>query len=138
MTLVFFIAAIGEELGWTGYATDPLQERWKALQAGVLLGLVTAVWHLLLFIQVNRSPSWIVWQSLFIVATRIIILWIYNNTGSSVFATILFHTTINLCSFIPPFLGFEYDPRTSALILSFFVVIITIVWGYRTLTRSKI
>ena len=26
-----FIAALGEELGWVGYAIDPLQQRWGAL-----------------------------------------------------------------------------------------------------------
>src|SRR5215216_5305640 len=27
---LFFIFAIGEEVGWTGYVTDPMQERWNA------------------------------------------------------------------------------------------------------------
>jgi uncharacterized protein len=30
---VFFIGALGEELGWSGYAIDPLQHRWNALTA---------------------------------------------------------------------------------------------------------
>jgi len=28
---VFFISAVGEELGWSGYAIDPMQNRWDAL-----------------------------------------------------------------------------------------------------------
>ena len=28
---VFFVAALGEELGWSGYITDPMQHRWGAL-----------------------------------------------------------------------------------------------------------
>ena len=43
MLLAFFIGALGEELGWSGYVTDPLQERWNALQTGVLLGLVSVL-----------------------------------------------------------------------------------------------
>ena len=35
-----FIAALGEELGWMGYAIDPMQARWNALQAVI----VTIVW----------------------------------------------------------------------------------------------
>jgi len=31
MFLMFFAAALGEELGWTGYIIDPLQNRWNAL-----------------------------------------------------------------------------------------------------------
>jgi uncharacterized protein len=45
--LVFFIAGIGEELGWMGYALDPMQNRWGALQASILLGLVRALIHLI-------------------------------------------------------------------------------------------
>jgi membrane protease YdiL (CAAX protease family) len=30
--LFSFIAGLGEELGWSGYALDPLQDRWNALQ----------------------------------------------------------------------------------------------------------
>jgi hypothetical protein len=31
MFLVFFIAALGEELRWSGYVIDPMQNRWGAL-----------------------------------------------------------------------------------------------------------
>jgi membrane protease YdiL (CAAX protease family) len=41
--VLFFILAIGEEVGWIGYATDPMQERWNALPTGIILGLVTAI-----------------------------------------------------------------------------------------------
>ena len=38
--VVFFIGAICEEISWTGYVTDPLQDRWNALRAGITLGIV--------------------------------------------------------------------------------------------------
>src|SRR5512146_2407934 len=41
----FFIAGLGEELGWSGYATDPLQERFGAFRASLIIGVVWAVWH---------------------------------------------------------------------------------------------
>lgn len=31
----FFAAALGEELGWTGYALEPMQARWSALEVGL-------------------------------------------------------------------------------------------------------
>ena len=31
--LIFFIAGLAEELGWSGYALEPLQDRWGALRA---------------------------------------------------------------------------------------------------------
>ena len=36
--VAFFFGALGEELGWSGYATDPLQDRRGALRASVILG----------------------------------------------------------------------------------------------------
>jgi membrane protease YdiL (CAAX protease family) len=35
-----FIAALCEELGWSGYVADPMLERCSALEAGILIGLV--------------------------------------------------------------------------------------------------
>jgi membrane protease YdiL (CAAX protease family) len=32
--VAFFIAALAEELGWSGYVTDPMQARATALEAG--------------------------------------------------------------------------------------------------------
>ncbi|MEJ7822653.1 MAG: hypothetical protein WKF85_10055, partial [Chitinophagaceae bacterium] len=40
--VLFFIGAIGEEVGWTGFVTDPLQQRFGALIAALLIGTVWA------------------------------------------------------------------------------------------------
>jgi uncharacterized protein len=77
----FFIGAIGEEVGWSGYALDRMQERWGALQAGILLGSAWAIWHLVPYAQAHRSATWIAWQCVNTVAARILIVWLYNNTG---------------------------------------------------------
>ncbi len=36
--IAFFFAAAGEELGYTGYVTDPMQARYKALTASLIIG----------------------------------------------------------------------------------------------------
>jgi uncharacterized protein len=43
---LYVLAAIFEEGGWTGYATDALQARWTALHASLALGLVEVDFHL--------------------------------------------------------------------------------------------
>ncbi len=87
-----FVAALGEELGWMGYAIDPLQQRWGVLGGSVLLGAVWAAWHFIPLIQAHRAPDWIAWWCLYSLAARVLIVWLYNKTGGSVFVAALFHT----------------------------------------------
>jgi uncharacterized protein len=137
MFVVLFIFAVGEEVGWMGYAIDPMQGRWNALQAGVLLGLVWAVWHFVPLLQASRSLLWIAGWSVSTLALRVLIVWLYNNTGRSVFATILFHTTSNLSTFLFPNGGSHYDPWVTGPILAIVATIVTILWGPHTLARYR-
>lgn len=136
LSLVFFVAALGEEIGWTGYATEPLLRRWGVLSAGVLLGLVWAVWHFIPLVQAHRSADWIAWWSLGTLALRVIMVWLYVYAGRSVFAAALFHATINLCWQLFPVNGSYYDPRIFGLItLGFAVVFLA---GQRILKGTEI
>lgn len=137
MFLAFFVAALGEEVGWVGYAIDPMQDRWNALQASLLLGLVWATWHIIPLVQVQRSPAWLAWWCLFTVALRVLIVWIYNNTGKSVFAAALCHAMANVSWQLFPNYGSHWDPRITGLITALAAVIVTVVWGPRTLTRNR-
>ena len=121
---IFFIGAIGEEIGWMGYVIDPLQNRWGALKAGIILGTIWAIWHIIPYHQAHQTPRWIVWQCISTVALRIIIIWFYNNTGKSVFVAVLFHTMINVSMFLFPNYGSHYDPFVGAMFLVLTVVII--------------
>ncbi len=134
--VVFFIAAVGEELGWSGYAIDPLQDRFGALGGALLLGVVWAVWHFIPLLQVPQSLVFIAWWSLGTVAYRVIITWLYNNTGRSVFVAALFHTMINVTFQLFPVNGSYYDPRVTSLITTAVAVIVVVVWGARTLVRA--
>jgi len=135
MIVVFFISALGEELGWTGYATEPLLRRWGALSTGIFLGLVWAVWHGIPLMQVGRAADWIAWWSLGTIAARIIMVWLYVNAGKSVFAAALFHTTINLCWQLFPVNGSYYDPRVFSLITLGFAVVFLV--GQRILRSTE-
>ena len=135
--LVSFIAALGEELGWSGYAIDPMQDRWNALQASILLGLVWATWHIVPLVQAQRSPAWLAWWCLFTVALRVLLVWIYNNTGKSVFAAALCHAIANVSWQLFPNYGSHWDPRITGLITALTAVIVIVVWGPRTLARNR-
>lgn len=114
--IVFFFAALGEELGWTGYATEQLLSRWGILRAGMLLGLVWAAFHIVALLQANRSFTWIAWWALHTVLLRIVMVWLYSYGGSSVFAAAIFHSMINLSWQLFPINGSLYDPRIFSLV----------------------
>ncbi len=134
---LFFIAAVGEELGWMGYAIDPLQERYGALGGALVLGVVWSIWHIIPLLSVPRSPIWIAWWSLGTLAYRVIITWLYNNTGKSVFVAALFHAMINVTWQLFPTNGSYYDPRVTSLISAAVAVAVVIGWGPRTLVRTR-
>ena len=133
--LAFFIAALGEEVGWSGYAIDPIQNRLGALQASLILGTVWAIWHVIPYFEADDSLSWIFWMCIFTVAARVIITWLYNNTGKSVPASILFHAMINVSTFLFPIYGSLYNPEITGIITMTAAAIITVLWGSKTLDR---
>jgi uncharacterized protein len=94
--LVFIVAALGEELGWSGYALEPMQDRWGPLGAALVLGTVWGLWHVIAMVQAGQSPGWIAWGCADMVATRVIMVWIYDATGRSVAAVAVYHAIANL------------------------------------------
>ena len=136
--LAFLVAGAAEELGWTGYATDPMQRRWGALRTGVVLGLAWSVFHLVPDIQ-NRQPvGWIVWQRLNTVAFRILIVWVYNNAGRSVFVATLFHAVNNVSWALFPNAGSHYDPLVTFMVTLPVVGFVVAGWDPETLTRFRL
>lgn len=134
---VFFVAAIGEEAGWQGYAAGLLQKKHSALVSSLVLGVVWAVWHIVPFLQVGRSPSWIWWQCLTMLPARIIIVWLCNNTGHGILIAVIFHTMMNFSEFLFPNYGSHYDPFVTFMILALVAATVTVLWRPQTLTRFQ-
>jgi CAAX protease family protein len=134
--LVFFIPAICEEVGWMGYAVDPMQDRWSAFTTSLILGSVWAIWHVIPELQAN-PPAWVAGQCFSTIGLRILIVWLYNNTGKSVFAAIVFHDMVNVSEFLFPNYGSHYDPVISGALTAITAVIVTFFWGSKTLARYR-
>ncbi len=137
MFSAFFAGGLGEELGWTGYALDPMQERWGALGASLLLGLVGILWHITPLLLLSRSPAWIAWWCLYALTIRIFTVWLYNNTGKSVFAAALFHATVNTAYMLFPVYGSHFDMRLAGLVMAGAALVVIACWGPGTLTGYK-
>jgi membrane protease YdiL (CAAX protease family) len=101
ITLAFHIfpgSALGEEIGWRGYALPRLQARRSALSASLILGVIWAFYHLPLFFtgQAFRSPSILVPFAISGIALSIILTWVYNTSGGSLLLIVLLYATANL------------------------------------------
>ena len=116
--LMFFIGAVGEELGWQGYAYARLNYGRSALNAALVIGAIWALWHIIPYAQMGRSAEWIVWQCLGTIALRVIIVWLFVNTGQSVIVSVLFHTMINMPWGLIQNYGLFYDPFVMFVILA--------------------
>ena len=128
MFAAFVIAAIGEEVGWQGYAYPALRTTMGVLTSALVLGFVWALWHVIPFVQLGRSTDWILWHSLSAVALRIIIVWLFENTGGSMIVAVLFHAMINLSWALFPVAGSYYDPLVTFIILAIASGLIAIRW----------
>lgn len=88
-----------EEFGWRGYALPRLQAGMSPLVAGSLLGVIWWLWHLPLALIPGKFM--VNGLSLFalllveIVLMSILFTWVYNHTGGSILAALLFHTSMN-------------------------------------------
>lgn len=135
--VLYFITGAGEELGWSGYATEPMQNRWGFFRAGFLLGIIWAIWHSIAFIQTGSSLEWVIWQSAKTIAMRMILVWIYVKTGKSVFAATLYHTADNVSWSLFPNISSHYDPLVIGLINCVVIVIIILGEGLTGSTRHR-
>lgn len=133
---VFLVAAAGEELGWTGYATDPLLARYSALRASVELGLVWGLWHVLPYAQAGHGAAWIASQLAFTIAARVLIVWLYVNT-LSLGAVTIFHASINASVALFPNAGSHYSPIVTGILTIMLAIAVVRRWGTQTLARNR-
>lgn len=139
----FFLLTPAEELGWTAYVLDAAQERWSALAAGIFTGAIWAVAHAPVWLLAGQSFEWCAWQMLYVVGLRVLMTWVYNNTGRSLFAMDLLHPGFFVWWYLWPVDGTGlsvpsfYDPRSLALTAAIVALVVTYVWGARTLARNR-
>ncbi len=135
--VVFFIGAVCEEIGWSGYAIDRLKDKWGAVGGALIIGVIWAVWHIIPYIQTDHTTTWVVWHTILTIIERIIYVWIYYNAGQSVFAVIITHAMNNVAFFLFPNHGSHYSPFITMWITSAVLILILLIWDWRTLNQYK-
>ncbi len=97
-------AQAGEEVGWRGYALPRLTRRVGLGAAGILLGLIWALWHLpLFFIPGTGSDG----QSfplylMHVTALSVAMAWLYWRAEGSLLLVMLMHAAVNNTTNIVP------------------------------------
>lgn len=94
---------------------------------------MTVLWHLVPLLQAHRAPDWIAWWALNAVGIRVLTVWIYNSTGRSVFAAVLFHGFVNLATYLLPVYSSHWEPGVIGPVTAAAAAIVAIVWSPRTL-----
>ncbi|GCD35396.1 CAAX amino protease [Streptomyces chrestomyceticus JCM 4735] len=130
---VYALLAVGEELGWSGYATEPLQRRWGALRGSLALGAFWWLMHVPSIVRSGQDGTLVALGAFGAVFLRVLWVWIFNNTGGSVFAIIIAHTVANLSSsFVPSVPTAAAGPLVALLGLA-----VMALWDPATLTRFR-
>jgi uncharacterized protein len=91
-------------------------------------------------IQIGQTPGLMFWGTLLTISFRILTVWLYNNTGSSVFSAIFFHAMTNTGRNVFPGGRSAYELGDAAVgyaIIMITAVIVAFLWGPRTLTQFR-
>jgi membrane protease YdiL (CAAX protease family) len=93
--------ANGEEIGWRGYALPQFLRRGRALTASLILGAIWFVFHVPIMLVPNSIAGGQSFETalpflLSVLATSIVMTWVYRSTGGSVLLTTLLHGAANV------------------------------------------
>jgi membrane protease YdiL (CAAX protease family) len=122
---------IFEEIGWRGFALPKLQEKYNPLTSTIILAFGWGFWHTPMFFyrfSIEMLFGW--FYGLFL--GTIILTFIYNSTGKSTFATILFHTSNNICWLF----NIAEIQMYLTIMLTILAVIILIIWKKNLSTQE--
>lgn len=129
---------LSEEFGWRGFALPRMQSSQNAALAAVILGFIEGCWHIPLVFWAGdeRFGMSIISLILPYLAVGIFRAWIFNNTGGSILAAVLFHAAGNTAGDIVP-INIPF-PHFGDLMLYFIAVILVILFGPKDLVRKRV
>lgn len=138
---IMLLLAVGEEAGWTGYLLDPLQHRFGAVGASLIIAVPWWLGHIPSILEIGGDVADLAWWVLGAIALRVLMTWLYNNSGRALSATVLFHMMLNVGRTVTyPTIGSHYDPTyqaTGYVIFSMIAVVVAAAWGAQTLMGRR-
>src|SRR5215211_7472850 len=110
-----------EELGWTGFAVPTLlRQRHGVLATGLFVGVLWGLWHFLITFWASGTSSGALSLAGFLPAVlfyvgslpayRVLMVWVYERTGESMFVAMLMHAVFSASMLIQQPLGLALVP----------------------------
>jgi membrane protease YdiL (CAAX protease family) len=100
--LFAFPSALGEEIGWRGFALPRLQARYNALVSSLILGSVWALWHVPHDVAQGLVGASLIVALLYVFAASVLFSWVYNSTEGSLLLVWLFHGSQTITGYLLP------------------------------------
>jgi membrane protease YdiL (CAAX protease family) len=143
--LLFLLIGVltnGEEIGWRGYLLPRLQARHGALAASVVIGVVSAFWHVPKFLTAGSAQDYSLWLFLVdSVAKAVLLTWVFNSTRGSLLMVTLLHASMNTADvFLPILPAATGDVRPFVISVGLrclAAAVVVLVAGPARLTRSR-
>lgn len=132
------VAGSFEEIGWTGFATPRLLARHRPFIAGLVLGLVWALWHGLVDFRQNFHTQGIAWLCEFAIlymaaltAYRLLMTWLYARTQSLLLAVLMHASYTGWLLALYPVTSFRQGPAWQGTFALALWVVVTVVFVHR-------
>jgi membrane protease YdiL (CAAX protease family) len=94
--VTLFLAGALEELGWRGFLQPRLQQRFSALRASIVIGIVWGLWHVPMILT-GTGDFTVFWEYLLnVIALSVILGWLYNNTEGALPVVMIAHASHNM------------------------------------------
>ena len=145
LVLLILLFNWAEEIGWTGFLQDKLQDRFTPLKACALTAFPFAVFHIPFFLHeegwaLANVPTALVYlgfETFVLIFARVVIIWLYNGASRSLLIAGLFHAVFNTT--INTF-GHEFIPADAA-VAGFYIgsgVVMIAAIAIAVLTRGRL
>jgi membrane protease YdiL (CAAX protease family) len=133
LLLLSFVFPAIEEIGLRGYYLETLQQHFGPTTSGLVNGTVWAIWHAPFvwfpgyYANTTFNPE-LYWWLPMIVCQTLLIVQVYNRTGRSILAVLIFHGMMN---FTGEWLRISPDMYPFMLIGNLLAAVLLIFWWNR-------
>lgn len=131
---IALVAGIFEEIGWTGFAVPTLRRHYGMFTTGLIVGALWGAWHFLGNVAAAKTVAGTLSLSVFLplilfdllvgflVAYRVLMVWVYEHTGSLLVA-MLMHMSLTASIRI-----FTPVPNQGVSLFIYEFVLATVLW----------